>query len=200
MAEVKRQKVATETRAEQQQIENAKIELASITKSKFIENAKTVFDACGVIDPTPTCDAVSSVLSLATGDYPGALSSAISLVPYVGDAIGKSAKLAKAARKAEELAERLAKATKLIDKAKKAIAQRKVDISKDVATKIREGRITKGADGNICYGTQLPRTGKWETSTKRGDCNWISEDGKHVVPYEKGYPKLSIANTVDRFM
>ena len=57
-------------------------------------------DIAGIFDPTPISDGASGLISLFRGDFVGAGISAISIVPYVGDA----AKLGKLGRYAQTLA------------------------------------------------------------------------------------------------
>lgn len=57
-------------------------------------------DIVGIFDPTPISDGASGILSLVRGDLLGAGISAVSMLPYVGDA----AKLGKLGRYAETLA------------------------------------------------------------------------------------------------
>ena len=57
-------------------------------------------DIAGIFDPTPISDGASGLISLFRGDFLGAGISAISMVPYLGDA----AKLGKLGRYAETLA------------------------------------------------------------------------------------------------
>lgn len=57
-------------------------------------------DIAGIFDPTPISDGASGVISLFRGDFLGAGISALSMIPYVGDA----AKLGKLGRYAETLA------------------------------------------------------------------------------------------------
>jgi hypothetical protein len=54
--------------------------------------AEAALDVGGIVDPTPTCDLASAGLALARGDLFGAGLSLLGVVPYVGDAIGKTAK------------------------------------------------------------------------------------------------------------
>ena len=57
-------------------------------------------DIVGLVDPTPISDGANGIISLARGDWLGAGISALSMIPYVGDA----AKLGKLGRYAETLA------------------------------------------------------------------------------------------------
>lgn len=52
-------------------------------------------DITGILDPTPISDGVSGVISLGKGDFSGAALSAVSMVPYFGDAVGKPLKIMK---------------------------------------------------------------------------------------------------------
>ncbi|QTD45484.1 DNA/RNA non-specific endonuclease [Ottowia testudinis] len=72
-------------------------------------------DIAGLIDPTPISDGANGLISLARGDWLGAGISAVSMVPYIGDAakLGKLGRYAQTVAKAVDLA-----------KANPAIAQR----------------------------------------------------------------------------
>ena len=63
-------------------------------------------DIAGIFDPTPISDGASGLISLFRGDFVGAGISAISIVPYVGDAakLGKLGRYAQALAKAVEAA------------------------------------------------------------------------------------------------
>lgn len=50
-------------------------------------------DITGIADPTPVSDSISGAISLAKGDYTGAVLSGVSMIPYFGDTIGKPAKM-----------------------------------------------------------------------------------------------------------
>ena len=71
-------------------------------------------DIVGLVDPTPISDGVNGLISLGRGDWLGAGISAVSMIPYVGDA----AKLGKLGRYAETMANAvdLAKANPAIAK------------------------------------------------------------------------------------
>ncbi|MFD0345731.1 hypothetical protein ACFQ0M_05840 [Kitasatospora aburaviensis] len=61
----------------------------------------------GIFDPTPISDGASGVVSLFRGDWMGAGLSVAAMVPYVGDAAAKPAKLAKLLAKNEFIAKRI---------------------------------------------------------------------------------------------
>ena len=59
-------------------------------------------DVAGIFDPTPISDGANTLISLGRGDWLGAALSAISIIPYVGDAakLGKLGKWAETVAKA----------------------------------------------------------------------------------------------------
>lgn len=63
-------------------------------------------DVVGLFDPTPISDGVNGVISLFRGDFLGAGISAVSMIPYIGDAakLGKLGKWAETVAKAVDLA------------------------------------------------------------------------------------------------
>ena len=63
-------------------------------------------DIVGIFDPTPISDGASGLISLARGDFLGAGISALSMVPYVGDAakVGKLGDFAQTLAKAVDAA------------------------------------------------------------------------------------------------
>lgn len=81
----------------------AEAELAQAQKDLAWEMSKAAVDAAGLVDPTPISDGIGAAMSLADGDLVGAGLSLVSMVPYVGDAIGKTAKGARALKKLNDL-------------------------------------------------------------------------------------------------
>lgn len=65
--------------------------------------AEAALDVAGIFDPTPTSDVASAALALRRGDLWGAGLSLLGVVPYVGDAVGKSAKGARLAHRMTEV-------------------------------------------------------------------------------------------------
>lgn len=63
-------------------------------------------DVAGLVDPTPISDGVNALISLGRGDWTGAALSAVSMVPYVGDAakVGKLGSYAQTVAKAVDAA------------------------------------------------------------------------------------------------
>ncbi|MBL8941811.1 MAG: class I SAM-dependent methyltransferase [Myxococcales bacterium] len=78
--------------------------------------AEAALDVAGVFDPTPASDLAAAALALHRGDLWGAGLSMLGVVPYVGDAIGKTGKGARLAQRmaavrheVETLVEQMAK-------------------------------------------------------------------------------------------
>lgn len=65
--------------------------------------AEAALDVAGIFDPTPTSDVLSAGLALRRGDLWGAGLSLLGVVPYIGDAVGKSAKGARLAHRMTEV-------------------------------------------------------------------------------------------------
>jgi len=74
----------------------------------LVELTQMTADILGFVDPTPTCDGISMVLSLTQGDFFGAALSIVSMVPFLGDAakLGKLPKYQKVLDKAIAQAKR----------------------------------------------------------------------------------------------
>ncbi|NJO18452.1 MAG: hypothetical protein HC877_22770 [Thioploca sp.] len=95
--------------------------LSQLNKDLAWELAQIGVDTTGIVDPSPTSDAIGMGLSLVSGDRFGAGLSLISMIPFfLGDALGKSAKMARAAQKIAALKKKIEGAVTAIIKAKKA--------------------------------------------------------------------------------
>lgn len=72
----------------------------------ILDLGQMALDVAGLFDPTPISDGVNGVISLFRGDFLGAGLSAVSMIPYVGDAakLGKLGKWAETVSKAADLA------------------------------------------------------------------------------------------------
>lgn len=73
------------------------------------------FDLAGFVDPTPTSDGVSAIISLTRGQWLDAVISGVSVIPYIGD-LAKAGKLPKYLKTVE-------RAFELADKSRKAALQ-----------------------------------------------------------------------------
>lgn len=86
----------------------AEKELTAANRELAWELSKVAVDVAGFVDPTPISDAVSMGMSLIDGDYIGASLSLVSMVPYAGDALAKTTKGARAAKKILGLQKKIA--------------------------------------------------------------------------------------------
>jgi hypothetical protein len=185
----------------QQEVASLEGQLRSLTSSKEWEIAQAAVDAAGVVDPTPISDGVSAVMSLAKGDWWGAALSAVSMVPYLGDAVAKTAKGARAIKKLKELTDAIAGATKRLDALKSA--RKALDDRKEAARRVREARRQQSA----CAGCKphdehgvkglpqnKPPKQEWKDGTPgNGTLVRQTKDGELSVPYKDGYPDYSKA-------
>jgi hypothetical protein len=170
-------------------------QLQSLVKSKEWELAKAAVDAAGVVDPTPISDGIGAVMSLAEGDLIGAGLSAVSLIPYLGDAVAKTAKGARAIKRLKELTEAILKVTKKLDQLKDKLARRR-----EAARRVREakrkavGSVEEcAAKGKWGDDVQLPTTGRWDPPNSKGHGKWTSDDGAYTVEYKEGWPDFTTA-------
>ena len=172
----------------------AEQKLAALTRSKAWEAAKTTADLTGIVDPTPASDLVSMGMSIAERDWVGALLSGVSFVPYLGDALAKPIKLARAAKVVSKIEAAAAALAKLVDVYKSnamKFAQRRMAAAAERARRAKEAaaKYTKDLNCIDCnrFGSKLPKTkGKW--AGERGNSRWTSEDGKVSIEYREGYP------------
>jgi hypothetical protein len=186
---------ATLTQAEQR--------LAQLTASKEWEAARTAADLAGVVDPTPTSDAISMGMSVASGDWVGAFLSGVSFVPYFGDAVAKPVKLLRATKAVaaiEKEAAALAQAINHLKSQAGRIAQRKMAAAAERARRAKEAgeRFAKAEKCPTCkppssrFGTQLPTTGKWHGEV--GNSRWVSDNGEVSLTYREGYPDFKTSH------
>lgn len=156
---------------------------------------KSAADAAGIVDPTPTSDVISGIMSAVEGDVVGVLLSAVSVIPWIGDAVAKSAKAARLATKLKSLAEAFAKATKKLDalsdplKRREMAAMRTREARRQAIGSVQECAL-KGRWGD---GVNLPSTGLWNPPDSKGHGKWTSKDGRYMVPYQEGYPDFTKA-------
>lgn len=181
-------------------LQRAEQELADLRNSKAWQDARLAADVAGIADPTPTSDAVSLGMSIVEGDWVGAFLSGVSFVPYLGDAVAKPVKLARAAKAIAAIERRAAALAKQIDHYKSTairIAQRKMAAAAERARRAKEAamRFAKSKKCKTCskpsnrFGTQLPTGGKWKG--EKGNSRWISDDSSVALEYRKGYPDFS---------
>jgi len=181
-----------------QALTQAEAKLAALTKSKAWEAGKTAADLACIVDPTPASDLISMGMSMAEGDWVGALLSGTSFVPYLGDALAKPIKFARAAKTVKAIEREAAALAKVIDAYKNTaakFAQRKLAAAAERARRAKEAAEACAKKGNIqgCnpWGAPVPEKGFAGT---RGDSMWTSANGKVSVEFERGYPNFKKSN------
>lgn len=162
-------------------------------RTLIIDTAQIVLDIAGIADPTPISDGLNTAISILRGDFVGAGISAVSMVPYLGDAAkaGKAGKWAQTIANAAELAAKDSKFAKLIsptlgklDDAIDSIPQKVFDsLPTEMQTSLR--KIQSSAD-------QLSRGIKTEITHRLGN-RQISINGQRWNLPEKASSK-SIPN------
>ncbi len=186
-------------------LKGAEKELAELTQSQAWQTSKTAADLAGIVDPTPTSDAISLGMSVAEGDWVGAFLSGVSFVPYLGDAVAKPVKIARATKTIAAIEQKAAALAKTIAHYKSAatrIAQRKMAAAAERARRTKEAteNYAKNLKCPTCpkpkqYGTQLPATGTWKEKGEKGNSRWTSDTDPPVsLDYKEGYPDFSTSN------
>jgi len=175
------------------EIRKAESELKKLAKNKAWQGAKTAVDAAGFVDPTPVSDAIGGVMSLAEGNLIGAGLSVISMIPYLGDAVGKTAKGARVLKKLKEITQAMSRLAKKLDKLhfrnRRKAAERVRKARRDAVGSVQEcAKLGKWGDN-----VQLPTTGSWKPPNSKGHGRWTSDNGKYSVEYNEGFPDFSTA-------
>lgn len=99
-----------------------------------IEKATLVADVAGIFDPSPACDTVGGLLSLAQGDFLGAGLSVLGYIPYVGD-LGKIAKIGKRAPRTAKILEQILRRGDNLAKAGKETLEQVLHLSQVAAAR-----------------------------------------------------------------
>lgn len=139
------------------------------------EMAQSAVDLAGLVDPTPISDGIGAVMSAARGDWFGAGMSLVSMIPYAGDAIGKTAKgakaLARVARLRTRIADNVIRGRQIVANAlKKDAAAIRAKRAAEKAAKIEDSVVSGCKVGGNRFGTQSPKEG-W-VKGERGDGTW----------------------------
>lgn len=189
-------------------IQSAEADLAKLNSELNFQLAQAAVDIAGIADPTPVSDIVGAGMSLYSGDVVGAALSLVSIVPYAGDALGKSAKGARVAKKINDLKKRVAAAISATNLAKKTArikaaaavrAKRKAEAAKKAADACTTSKCPAPSNP---FGTRLPKDGTWPSGQK-GSGPWIPDPntprgreileatGGKPINFEDGYPDFS---------
>ena len=167
-------------------------EAAKINAEMALDALQAGVDLIGIGDPTPTSDAISMGISLGRGDYFGAILSGVSMVPYLGDAVAKPIKAARASKAAAKLAAAYKRVKALANKAAQKLAKLK-DKAKKLKEKAKEaleklhkdergvigpggGKKGKGGDGDVRVSSD--RGGKGGGNGKKRAKNKLERDPK----------------------
>ena len=186
--------MAAELKAQSQKTREAEADLAKLNADLKWELAQAAVDMAGIVDPTPISDVVGAGMSLARGDWIGAGLSLISVIPYAGDAIGKTAKGARALKRMNDLRKRIDAAIGLVQRLKSKAGKRAAEAIKakrkaEAAKRAERARVIQDCDPPANpWGTNLPKEGKWKGD--KGDSEWTAPDGQKVK-YKEGYPDFS---------
>lgn len=189
-------------------VQTAEGNLAKLNDDLKFQLVQTAVDIAGIADPTPISDVIGAGMSLWTGDFIGAGLSLISVVPYVGDALGKTAKGARAAKKINDLRKGIEAAIAATNLAKK-LARRKAAAA--VRAKRKADALQKAVDAvttakcappsNPFGVSKLPADGSWKGT--KGDGDWMPDPntprgqeileatGGKPITFKDGYPDFS---------
>jgi len=176
----------------QRDMEAAEAEIQAIKKEQALDAAQLALDVAGMADPTPVSDVAGGIMSASRGDWMGAGLSVISIVPYLGDAVAKPMKAAKAAAKASKLAAKLKKASDKLKKAKEAAeaaAKKAKDRLKKKTSKVDDA-VTRADDGGKIKGRKKTNHQKAAIGEKAAHDKMLKEGyepvGKTDGVYRKG--------------
>jgi hypothetical protein len=121
------------------QIERIEKDLKITQRELVFELGQTVIDVAGIVDPTPISDSISAVMSLSKGDYVGAALSTVSIIPYIGDALGKPIKEVHNAQKIAQLERKI---EGLLKQLKELAPERLEKAAENVMEAVAKGRAT----------------------------------------------------------
>lgn len=181
------------------QIDEVRKELESLHAEIEATYRQVALDVLGCIDPTPISDCISAAQCIRAGEYVGAALSLVSVIPYIGDAIGKTAKFAGLAARIRNAYERLKRVMKVLQmleekavRAKRmareaserlAVAKRKA--MEEAARAEERMRVAFRAMIKRRYSDVAKRAG-WRMDDLANACAWC----KNAVP-----PKILVARS-----
>lgn len=138
-------------------------------------------DVAGIVDPTPASDLTGAALSLYRGDLIGAGLSLISIIPYAGDALAKTAKGARLAKQIAAAKKRIEAAIALLKRAKAARHAARIADAAAVRAKRAAEAAKKFAEAKKCKGCKKPGGNEFGTVSPAG-----SKPGKGKGSWENG--------------
>lgn len=189
-------------------LQKANKELDSLNNELKLDLAQAALDVVGIADPTPISDGLNGIISLVRGDFVGAGLSLVSIVPYAGDALAKTAKGARLAAKITKLEQKIAQKIQKINHIKSRAAREAAQSVQNIRASNAQAEIAiKRANCPNCkinknpFGTNLPADGAW--SGTKGDSAWTPDPASNrakkinkvtngkPVPFKDGYPDFS---------
>lgn len=159
------------------EVQAKEAELGKLNGELDLALAQVVIDIAGIADPTPISDLIGAGLSLWRGDFIGAGLSLISIVPYAGDALGKTAKGARLAKTINGLRQKISAAIVALQKAKAAIAARR-QATAAVRVKRVADKAKKIADAKKCKTCKQPGGNRFDTNSPKEGSNGSWKEGE----------------------
>lgn len=175
-----------------------------------LDLAQGALDAAGIVDPTPISDGLSALLSVARGNWIDAGLSVVSMLPYAGDALGKTAKgsklMARLAKGRAVIADNAIKARQIIANALKSdTAAIRAQRARLKAERIEEGLVNGCKYNSNRFGTRSPVDGwtsgekghgLWDPAKRTGIDKGALEDIEAVtegkpIRFDEGFPDFS---------
>ncbi len=188
--------MSAEAKLRDAEVREAEAELGKLNSEMKLDLLQAGVDAAGIVDPTPVSDLIGAGISVYRGDFIGAGLSLISMIPYAGDAIGKTAKGARLLKKLNGLRKKISAVTDRINAIRKrgletaSAATRAKKQAKAAGESVDEALVQKCKKqldpGDNPFGTRSP-AGGWDGP--RGNSAWKpdadTEYGKDLLEWQK---------------
>lgn len=174
--------------------------------TRFVDWLQTGLDVAGVFDPSPICDGINGVIHLIRGNTVEASLSFVSAIPYAGDIIGKTGKVAhrvgetlKIAKTATSKATDLCQYGRNIKPILAPTVARDMSIAKRGSYWQSGGKVFPTAETTM-RGTRVRGKGrggrtKWEKpddlNLKAEQMNWIRRRYKELVEQQGLSPEMA---------
>jgi hypothetical protein len=182
-------------RIQSNDVQRAERELEALNNELKLDLAQAAIDVAGIADPTPISDVVGAGLSLFRGDFVGAGLSLVSAVPYAGDALGKTAKGARLARKINNLKRRIEAGVASVNLLRRTAtpAARRAAAATTAVRRRASNQVRHGCTPD--FNTRLPADGKGTWAGQKGNSRWTPDPNIYPnarpVTYRNGYPDFT---------
>ncbi|QQS11369.1 MAG: hypothetical protein IPK81_17535 [Rhodospirillales bacterium] len=165
------------------------------------EYRNAALDAIGIVDPTPISDLLGAGMAIAAADYVGASLSLVSVLPYLGDLVGKTAKATRLALKLKNLYLRLRRVMNILQvlEERAARARKAARAAMERAERLREKAVREARAARARAATAFREAIKrkyahvaakagWSTEDLARACHWckFTEPPKIVVARKRG--------------